>query len=183
MSMIAWIGLHDRRQHLHHLTFVVYWCAEGHIPDAERSSTYYNDSEWAEPEHHKSSLNEPPMPTVAEEPMAEEAAVEATQPKESGEQQTQAHNTHAQGTLALPQDIQLHESEPETREAQSLQTQPHQTQAQQQHAREEPEAEASPSGVHDESGAQPQPERPHHSLAGEARTWSASCDTQWKDHV
>lgn len=167
---------------MHHLTFVVYWCAEDYIPDAERSSTCYDDSEWAEPEHRKSSLDEPPMPTVAEEPMAEEAAVEATQPKESGgqeTQQTQAHDTHTQETL--PQDIQPHESEVVTREAQA-QTQPRQAQAQQQHAREEPATEASPSGVHDEFGAQQQPERPHHSLAGEARTWSASCGTQWRHH-
>lgn len=148
-------------------------CADEDMPDIKLP---YDDSqaEWNAPHTHQPALDQGPLPTVVEEPMAEKAAVQGTHDTQS------PHTQQASGSQTQPQQTQSSQTRTQSQQTQPSQTQPqgdwphqrswpHQTQTQLAEPQgpereEEAQGEEQPgsASAHQESG------QPHQSLTGKA---------------
>lgn len=136
-------------------------CADEDMPDIKLP---YDDSqaEWDAPHTEQPALDQGPLPTVAEEPMAEKAAVQASHdiqsphtqqasPSQTQPQQTQPSQTRTQGNWphqrSWPHQTQTQLAEPQGSERE-----------------EEAQGEEQPRSA----SAQQESDQPHQSLTGKA---------------
>jgi len=148
-------------------------CADDDIPDIQLP---YDDSqaEWNAHQTQQPALDQGPLPTVAEEPMAEKAAVQANHDTQSphtqqaSPSQTQPQQTQPSQTRTQPQQTQPSQIQPQGN-WHHQRSWPHQTQSQlAQPQGPEREEEAQGEEQPRSASARQESDQPHQSLTGRA---------------
>jgi len=146
-------------------------CADEDMPDIKLP---YDDSqaEWDAPHHP--ALDQGPLPTVVEEPMAEKAAVQASggtqspQTQQASPSQTQPQQTQPSQTQTQSQQTQPSQSQPQGNWPHQR-SWPHQTQTQLAEPQgSEREEKAQSKEQPRSASAQQESDQPHQSLTGKA---------------